>query len=79
MNEQQYRELEELRTYLNVKQKQKLANKIRIRELRKTITATKAEKLEALTEKRRYMIMDKELRSLHEITNQKDWTLRLRN
>jgi len=75
---EQYTELEELRKYLNVKMKQKLANNIRIRDLRKEIATQRMERLDKLKEKRQFMIMDKELRSLHEITNQKDWTTKVR-
>ena len=75
---EQYQELEELRKYLNVKSKQKLANQLKIRELRKDIAATRSERMDKLKERRQFMIMDKELRSLHEITNQKDWTTKVR-
>jgi len=78
MMPEQYTELEELRKYLNVKMKQKLANNIRIRDLRKEIATQRMERLDKLKEKRQFMIMDKELRSLHEITNQKDWTTKVR-
>ena len=78
MLEEQYRELNELRTYLKTKQKQRLANKLMIRDLQKQIAATRSEKMEELKKKRQFMIMDKELRSLHEITNQKDWTVKVR-
>lgn len=78
MNDGQYRELNELRTYLKTKQKQRLANKLMIRDLQKEIAATRNERLEELKKKRQFMIMDKELRSLHEITNQKDWTVKVR-
>lgn len=75
---EQYQELEELRKYLNVKSKQKLANQLKIRELRKDIAATRSERMDKLKEKRQFMIIDKELRSIHEITNQKDWTTKVR-
>lgn len=75
---EQYTELNELRTYLKSKQKQRLANKLQIRKLQKEITATRSERMDKLKEKRQFMIMDKELRSLHEITNQKDWTVKVR-
>ena len=78
MLEEQYRELNELRTYLKSKQKQRLANKLQIRKLQKEITATRSERMDKLKDKRQFMIMDKELRSLHEITNQKDWTVKVR-
>jgi len=78
MLKEQYTELEELRTYLNVKSKQKLANNLRIRELRGQLLTTRSELQEELKHKRHYMEIDKELRSLHEITNQNDWKRKIK-
>lgn len=75
---EQYQELNELKTFLNLKRKQKLANTLKIRELRNQVGPLRAELLEELSQKRHYMEIDKELRSLHEITNQTDWKRKIK-
>lgn len=78
MNEQQYRELEDLRKYLSSKSKQRLKLRIDIRELQRNTTTFKAEKTAALKEKQYYMEIDKELRSTYELTNQSDWKKKIK-
>lgn len=78
MNEQQFRELNELRTYLNTKQKQKLANNLKIRELQAELHPLRNELQDALRDKRQEMLKNKELRTQHECTNQKEWEAKIR-
>jgi len=75
---EQYQELKELKTFLNLKRKQKLANTLQIRELRGQLFDTRQTLMEELSNKRHFMEIDKELRSLYEITNQTDWKRKIK-
>ena len=75
---EQYQELDELRKYLNVKSKQKLANQLKIREIRGVLGTARQDFQEELNNKRYEMEIDKEKRASYGLTNQTDWKRKIR-